>query len=416
MSTIARSNSHHAESSASAVSTTPIALYTYNASPIQELPNELLEEIFLYHMPPNGFKALCVRNDCWSLVNVCQSWRDVATHCPRLWRHIDVRVRILKCSNPVALLSLVVSRAQAMDLFITFDASPGEDDAGNVVDNPNALTLALFKVLVERSAQWRTIQLIELDTPCIRVLEGVRDRLPRLAKLDVQPHVEADWGTLGYTTAPLLKSVTLFFSGEAVAVVDRIPGQVQLTEFRLLDAYYDSSLVSLLRHCPLLKALDMRFFSPSPPVDKRVRSQITDFTFDGRFFSELTLVHLPQLRTLSIGHADGISLETSILPSLLDLLKYSRCPLESLDLINCDLAGLAAVLELVPHLQDLVIVFRWSLPDTETFVSGVDEALSALMTDLEKVDLVPNLQQLRSFSVSRRRVCRRSLPSSKTKG
>ncbi|KAF9000943.1 hypothetical protein BDZ89DRAFT_690654 [Hymenopellis radicata] len=187
-----------------------------------------MEEIFLYHTPPDGIKALCVRNDPWTLANVCRSWRDVATRCPRLWRHIDVPVRVFaQCSNPVALLSLVVSRAQAMDLFITFDARHVEDDAGNVVENLLALTLALFKVLVERSTQWHTVQLIEFDTLCIGVLEGVRDRLPRLTKLDVQPHVEADWGTPGFTTAPLLKSICLFFSAEVV--VHCIPGQAQLT-------------------------------------------------------------------------------------------------------------------------------------------------------------------------------------------
>ncbi|KAF9038934.1 hypothetical protein BDZ89DRAFT_391295 [Hymenopellis radicata] len=346
MSISANNDLHQTESSAPAVPTIQIVSSINNVSPIQELPRELMEEIFLYHTPPDGFKALCVRNDCWTLLNLCQSWRDVATRCPRLWRHIDVPVRVLaaKCSNPVALLSLIVSRAQAMDVFITFDASPVEDDAGNVADNLSILTFALFEVLLDRSAQWRTIQLIEVDTLCMCFLERVRGGLPRLTELDVQTHVEALWGTLSFTTAPLLKRICLVFPAEVV--VHCIPGQAQLTEFSVEGSYYDSSLVNLLRHCPLLKALGMRFLLPSPPVDKRVSSQITDFTFGGQFFSDLTLVRLPQLRTLSISDIDGISLET-ILPSVLDLVKHSRCPLESLGLINCDLAGLVAVLELV---------------------------------------------------------------------
>ncbi len=136
----------------------------------------------------------------------------------------------------------------------------------------------------------------------------------------------------------------------------------------------------------------MYFLRPSIPFAQRVASQITALTLNG-FPSDLTLVHLPQLRVLSLGDVADVSLRT-ILPSLLDLVKHSLCPLVSLKLMNCDLAGLVEILEVVPYLQNLTIVFEQSLPKSTAFVSGVDQALLAFMHDLSKVTLVPNLQKL----------------------
>ncbi|KAF8892399.1 hypothetical protein CPB85DRAFT_1257694 [Mucidula mucida] len=387
---IASNNSCHSGRRASDVPNIPIFLsFINNSSPIQNLPRELLEEIFLYHTPPDGRGASYLRNDCWTLISVCQSWRYVATHCPRLWQHITVPVQALaaRCSDPVAFLSLIISRAKALDLFITFDASPAQYDG---VNNLCEVAVALLNVLTARSTQWRTIQLIKLDITCLRALDGVHGKLPRLIDLDIHYRPDAQWGTTGFTVAPLLERISLVFA--EVIVLGGLAGQAQLTEYSVVGAYYDSSLVDLLRQCRVVKRVAMYFLRPSIPPGQRVTSQITALTFNG-FPSDLTLVHLPQLRVLSLGDVADVSLRT-ILPSLLDLVKHSLCPLVSLKLMNCDLAGLVEILEVVPYLQNLTIVFEQSLPKSTAFVSGVDQALLALMNGLAKVDLVPNLQKL----------------------
>ncbi len=197
------------------------------SSPIQNLPRELLEEIFLYHTPPDGRQSPYLPNDCWTLSSVCRSWRYAATHFSRLWRYITVPVRILaaRCSNPAAFLSFIVSRANAPDLFITFYARPVYDDTGN---NLSGLALALLNVLMERATQWRTLRLFKLDMPCTSALDGVHDMLSRLIELDI---------------------------------------------YTVVGDYYDSSLVDMLCQGRVVKRMAMYFFRPPIPSESRVTSQ-----------------------------------------------------------------------------------------------------------------------------------------------
>ncbi len=67
---------------------------------------------------------------------------------------VPVRILAARCSDPVAFLSLIVSRADALDLFITFDARPVYDDT---VNNLSELALALLNMLMERATQWHTL-------------------------------------------------------------------------------------------------------------------------------------------------------------------------------------------------------------------------------------------------------------------
>ncbi|KAF8999892.1 hypothetical protein BDZ89DRAFT_717894 [Hymenopellis radicata] len=321
------------------------------------------------------------------LLSVCRHWYDVTTTCPELWCDIRVWVTcVAKWRDPVAGLSLVLSRAGKMDLHIAFDGCPVKDQEGNVVDDVSELALALLEVLMKHSAQWRTIHLFDIDAASMCALDGVCTNLPRLLEVIIQQPEAGETLTLAYISAPLLKNLFVIFSDNSANVMPCTPLQSQLTQFKVRGAHYDSSLVDMLRDCLDLKKLELQSSMPSPRVDKRVTSYTTALVFSG-FFSDLTLVDLPRLRELSIGSMTSTSLDI-ILPSLLDLIKNSRCPLETLELVNSDLAGLVPFLELV----NLTILF--ALPPSSTLVAGIDRALSSLMTDLEKVDLVPNLRKL----------------------
>ncbi|KAF9021584.1 hypothetical protein BDZ89DRAFT_1199168 [Hymenopellis radicata] len=377
----------------------PINLSVNNAiasSPIHKLPAELIEDICHYIMPPEGWAVPCVRHHCWTLSEVCQSWRKVVLSSARLWRNIDVHVPVLaQLRDPVALLSLVLSRTSQADLFIAFDdRSPMDayDDSVPVAGDGSSseLALTLLEMLIARSSQWHTVRFIALDTDCARALAGVRGRLPRLFRLEI-PWTPAVDGITHFTEAPRLKEMSIKSADEDVP--SRFPLQDQLVTFDVEGSAYDSSLVALLRECSDLKGVMVKFVQSSPPVKVRVTSELAELFFAGDYH-DLTLVDLPKLNTLRIGDREALSLETA-LPSLLNLLKYSHCPLDYLELVNCDLSvgSLTKILELLPSLTELVIVFEF-VPMNATAIADVDRALSTLMTDLGKVNLIPELKTL----------------------
>ncbi|KAF9021574.1 hypothetical protein BDZ89DRAFT_1199108, partial [Hymenopellis radicata] len=167
----------------------------------------------------------------------------------------------------------------------------------------------------------------------------------------------------------------------------------QLTELEMEGVLYKSSLVEMLRDCRRLQCLGLHFTLRSPPVGTRVTSQLTRLYLRD-FFDDLALVDLPNLGVLRIDNEWDGSLAI-VVPALLDLLKYSRCPLTSLQLVNCNVEeGLAGVLELVPLLDGLTISLGESLPSSAAFIAAVDENLLKLMVDLGKVDLVPQLKEI----------------------
>ncbi|KAF8994622.1 hypothetical protein BDZ89DRAFT_50586 [Hymenopellis radicata] len=221
-------------------STTPIHLSVNNApalnasSPIQRLPRELFNQIFLYYNASNKCGALCLEHGCWPLLSVCRYWYEVTTTSPGLWCDIRVWVNCLaKWRDPVAGLSLVLSRAGKMDLHIDFDGSPVKDQEGNIVDNVSELALALLEVLMKHSAQWRTVHLFAIDTTCMRALDVVCTNLPRLLEVIIQQPEAGETLTLAYISAPLLKNLFVIFSVNSENVMPCTPLQSQLTEFKV---------------------------------------------------------------------------------------------------------------------------------------------------------------------------------------
>ncbi|KAF9023361.1 hypothetical protein BDZ89DRAFT_170865 [Hymenopellis radicata] len=240
----------------------PINLSVNNAiasSPIQKLPVELLEEIYHYIIPPGGFVIPCVRHECWLLSKVRRSWRKVVLSSARLWRNIDVHVPVLaQLRDPVALLSLALSRTAQADLFIAFDSRSSMDDDGVPVagdGSSSELALTLLELLIARSSQWHTVRFIALDIDCARALAGVRGRLPRLFRLEIPWTPLAVDGVMHFTSAPELKEMSI--KSEDEDVLSRFPLQDQLVTFDVEGSAYESSLVALLRECsdPLLETI-----------------------------------------------------------------------------------------------------------------------------------------------------------------
>ncbi|KAF8996810.1 hypothetical protein BDQ17DRAFT_1203197, partial [Cyathus striatus] len=55
-------------------------------SPIRELPDELLREIFGHVISGDAIDIGSHRNQMWDLLQVCIRWRNVVQDTPPLWR------------------------------------------------------------------------------------------------------------------------------------------------------------------------------------------------------------------------------------------------------------------------------------------------------------------------------------------
>ncbi|KAF9011518.1 hypothetical protein BDZ89DRAFT_492709 [Hymenopellis radicata] len=206
---IASSNSHHAESSASAVSTTPIALSAIADPGTTERASG--GDIPLPHASRRLQGLVCSKR----LLDVSQRLPVLAQGGHAMPSPVEgdrvARARFgRQMFKPCANYSLsLYSRSKSIDLFITFDATGVEDDAGNLLSE---LALTLLNVLMERSVQWRLVDFVELDAPCVRALDGVQGRLPRLMSsmlLDLIPR--PSWS--------LLASHSPHFSREAPTTI-----------------------------------------------------------------------------------------------------------------------------------------------------------------------------------------------------
>ncbi|KAF8901616.1 hypothetical protein CPB85DRAFT_1323316 [Mucidula mucida] len=257
--------------------------------------------------------------------------------------------------------------------------------------------LSLLELLIARSEQWGTVRFVGLDAACTRALSSVQgSRFPQLRELfiDSTPDARTHDEIAAFAKAPLLERLYVnWIRMNCQALHDR------LTRFSVTGSTYSSSLVNVLRECPRLEQLTLenRAFASSSAsrVESDTLKELTLLSAP----SDLNLVHLPNLRYLDIGASEL----TPILPSILDLLKYSQCPLVDLRLVNCDLSvgNLRDVLELVPLLENLEIRFQNIVSDSEVvFFANVDKALTSLMLALGEMtgqlvfSLVPRLRIL----------------------
>ncbi|KAF8918544.1 hypothetical protein CPB85DRAFT_992985 [Mucidula mucida] len=370
-------------------STVPVNVNNaFASSPIHKLPVELIETICFYVADPEVSGKSCIRDHCWLLSKICRSWREVVMSSARLWRNINVVVPFLsQLRDPVALLSLALSRTSQADLFIEFDAGIEVDDDGFPVasDGSSELALTLLEMLIARSTQWYDVYFRALDPDCARALAAVRGRLPRLSYLQIPWKPSAD-GVLHFTSAPQLQEMYVWSVDQ-----DRFPSQTQPLPFEVQTTAYDCSLIHLLRDCSSLNSLAITDFPSSPPVAARVASELTELFFAGDHH-DLTLVHLPKLTTIRMGNSRSLEIG---LPSLFDLLKYSKCPLDYLEFVNCDLSvgSLTKILEISPNLTELIIAFEFVSMDA-TNIANVNRALSTLLTDMANMDLIPGLEKL----------------------
>ncbi|TFK61721.1 hypothetical protein BDN72DRAFT_849439 [Pluteus cervinus] len=142
------------------------------------LPDDVLIEIFEILVPYHSQYHYTIDTTLspWSVSQVCQSWRKVATSTPRLWCHIGITMNkpAVHQRDTVYLVQLALERAQDHLLSIRF-----HDDL-----RYQTLSHAIQQALVTRSHVWKQLDYKGGDLSPLQAAQGRLDRLESLCLSD----------------------------------------------------------------------------------------------------------------------------------------------------------------------------------------------------------------------------------------
>ncbi|KAF6763427.1 hypothetical protein DFP72DRAFT_1060585 [Ephemerocybe angulata] len=308
-------------------------------SPAQNLPSDILEQIFLLvaHSAKDSKDPLRPLR-CFTAVN--HHWNLVSHSCTRLWQNLgDIRVGLHHCrpesAAEVFLSSLQerLERAKLQPLTFTFNVTPplayGPRDLLVVIER--ALSL-----LIRHAAQWVDIG-FSIPARQVHMLDTVEGSLPLLEKLSMevlQPDVPARMDQ--FAIAPSLRHASFRFPGRYEADVRK---KIKLPWSQLVSYHEniypkDVSFHPVLTSSPNLESLICAFPFTPPPYFLNIPFQHTTLTrlhlrFSSNDSSLLRRLILPSLADLSV-ISSGVA---TVFTDVMGLIHQSHCVLRSLALL-----------------------------------------------------------------------------------
>ncbi|KAF6742287.1 hypothetical protein DFP72DRAFT_1082099 [Ephemerocybe angulata] len=308
-------------------------------SPAQNLPSDILEQIFLLvaHSAKDSKDPLRPLR-CFTAVN--RHWNLVSHSCTRLWQNLgDIRVGLHHCRPESAAEFFISSlegrleRAKSQPLTFTFSLTPtlayGPRDIPLVIER--ALSL-----LIRHASQWLDVG-FSIPARQVQMLDTVAGSLPLLEKLSMEvliPDVPARMNQ--FAIAPRLRHVSFRFPGRYDADVR---SKIQLPWSQLVsyheDIYpKDIGFHPVLTTSPQLESLICTFPFTRPPYFLDIPFQHTTLTrlhlkFTSNDSSLLRRLILPSLSDLSVV-SYGIA---TVFTDVMGLIHQSHCVLRSLALL-----------------------------------------------------------------------------------
>ncbi|KAF8646932.1 hypothetical protein AX16_007024 [Volvariella volvacea WC 439] len=274
-----------------------ISLYKAALAPINRLPMEVLQEVFLYCFPP---RERAVGN-LWALERVSRRWRHAALACAELWSDICITSNSLRWYNardPVGMINTWLQRSRQYPLTVTFCSF-----------SKKPAPFSMFAPLLQHCHRWRSLSLsIDFDSTIVAALESMRGKFP------------------------MLRSLELFFSYDAHR------------ETTIMDAFSDSKRLSSMclhyTHHYKLNALPDSLTSLTVATSNLLRD-----------------ITAPHLKDLTIDGWGGDLDDDEIIPNTLGFIQRSSCTLESLFLnvgdAPLDPRELGEIFQLQPKLKSL---------------------------------------------------------------
>ncbi|KAK0432269.1 hypothetical protein EV421DRAFT_1507569 [Armillaria borealis] len=370
--------------------------------PIERLPVEMLTQVFKEATSEMG-DALDMRWKPFVISRVCHKWRVVATEqCPDIWSEFMLeRPSWDDMKDPVALLSLVLSRGAERSLEFNFEAAGGndvseceseknseegssdeeeeEDDDEIYARRPSyysrddGVTERLLQGLVRHCHRWRDVY-FSIPARLFHLLSPIRGNLPALVlfSLDCVADdlaIRSSILTASHILdgAPLLEDVSVSCSTNDFPVL--IPrGVPNLTSYtddrpRIGDVTLHQHFLNIIRTSPHLKGFSVKHKSPltlATPPSRIVHPCITWLSAaDGTFLRSLTLPGLKNVELSRCSSASPSELDIHYeISSLYDLVIHSACALSSLRVVHCAVnENLIHILEASPDLTSLLLDF-----------------------------------------------------------
>ncbi|KAK0487903.1 hypothetical protein IW261DRAFT_1450858 [Armillaria novae-zelandiae] len=401
------------------------------APPIERVPVEILMQVFREATSTMG-NPLDMRWEPFVISRVCHKWRVVATEqCPEIWtKFMFERAVWDDVEDPIALLSLVLSRGAERSLEFNFNASSDsdvsdyrgleqtlsenssnedeEDEDEGYTRVPwylridDSITKPVLQELVHHCLRWRAVY-FSIPTRLFHLLSPIRGKLPALVlfSLDCVADDQAVQSSILTQShildgAPLLEIVSV--SCHEVDFPLLIPqGVPKLTSYTDIGPRYgDPTLrqhfLEIIRTSPHLKSFSIgQMCSPIVPTLRVVHPGITRLsTSDGTFLRSLTL---PELKNMELYDSDENTHDE--ISSLYDLVVHSACNLSSLKVVYCALnENLIHILEASPDLTTLILEFSLcgaaganSVPTVKSLFDGLGGFKHILVPRLRNLSL-----------------------------
>lgn len=368
-------------------------------SPIERLPRELYEEIFLLCLPQARFIRPSSRHAPLLLGQICVTWRRIALTTPRLWASLALdEFRGYRLGNILPIILTWVSRAAAVPLAISM---------GPEVSHPIISVLLThfssrcrhIRMPLSSNILWDP-EIQEIHVPLLETFEQFDLDEPDTWMVD-EPQMKRVTGVL--RTAPRLRHI-IWSNTDAWGVPHVHWSQLtrlSMTGHRL--AAHES--VAILQQCINLEHLIFRlmtFASAMVPITlSNLRSLAITAPHDyTELFENLTL---PSLCNLSLT-ADARETSTYTRSSFKSFLERSGCAIDTLNLFFIELSE-SDLIDTLFHVQHTLreLTIQIDPEDGRGSQTAVTDSILSLLSRMDldggrSICLCPRLENLALYA------------------
>lgn len=368
-----------------------------NSRFLRVLPTEIIVEIFAYCgvVEPGDDKPSKVDNSLpLKLGAVCTAFRTIAWSTPSLWATVILNIEVSsRIPAQAKLLNDWLSRSGRLPLSIYLCSSLNLLWA---IGRPELI----LKVVNEFADRWRRVD-IRLPSSCYRDLLFPKQRFPMLQSLTLKPQGGqsdrshqiniCDASQLSHVSLHCLYLRSIKLSWNILTTLE-------------LEAFYIDECLEMMRQSTNLTSLSIgRILSGddnhSISTDRAIMPSLASLTIVNNRATELGMM-FDKIMTPSLREFSFTADSTTRAPytHILDLVKRSACPLESVSFKYCSFPELKQFLSMVPSLKHLDITssVRSPQPTLAPFTDDILQLCDPTFAFANKKPcLLPNLEVLR---------------------
>lgn len=323
-------------------------------SPIQSIPPEMLEQIFIFCYNNNAVRPASSEAP-FNITRVCSIWRDVAHRIPLLWASLRVKISLSSSSPSLGCIQTWLSRSGGHPLTLQLVLAPGDIKLTMSKRIHELLCGQVLEPLIAEIFRWEVIDIDMRQLPFHLDLPSISAPLEAhmLRHLEIRPNAPPDWWSVinqpprSYPwlsilldSAPLLSS---FASHGQHEIIDWDIPWHQFTCVRLTGCAEIVCLDTLqktpnVQHC-VLSGLTNTFYGNvptfTPAILRDLQSLLIHSDVDLQvLFSNLILPDLQNLEIYVVSsQASGIPANSEGMEEpFLTLLERSACPISALAL------------------------------------------------------------------------------------